>query len=88
MFDLKFYKKLLKIVSAAITPVPLVMMDTHHFRSTGELPKTHTQFNREFGEDIINLSFYFEQYLRYFNLEFKEQFNSKLSNKHYSNWCS
>jgi len=86
MFDLNWYYLLLKIVSTVTTPVSLTIIDTHRFRSESQLPKKNTNFNKDYEENTILLSAYIQVYLQYFNMEFKDQFGTKLANKHYGNW--
>ena len=87
MFDLKWYKKILRITTAANTSVPLKTVEISQQVFNAKTYGGNTKFKSEFNENTIDLAYYFETYLMYFDLEFKEQFNSKVANKHYGNWC-
>lgn len=86
MFDLKWYNKLLRLVAAAITPVTLIAMSTAQCKSDTSYRKEKARYNEEVDENIINYSFYFEDYLNYFNLEFKNILNPKVTNKQIGCW--
>ncbi len=83
MFDLKWYKKMLQIVDRATTTPPLVGVEISQHIGDMKIRRENTKFKSEFDKNTIDLAYYLETYLQYFGLEFKEQYNSKVCNKHY-----
>lgn len=88
MFDLKWYNYLLRLVAKAIVPVPLIAMTTAQRRSD---PSFHCReyandMQKEYDENLVEFSIYFKKYLKYFDLQFKNLFNEKITNTQISRW--
>ena len=89
MFDIVWYKNLLTLAAKAVMPVVLTPMSTAQRRSdTSFQKKIHIKSYYELDDNLIDFAEYFESYLSYFNLEFKNDFNEKITNKQIGRWSN
>lgn len=81
MFDLNWYKQVLYLVLEGTKSAKFCPMTIAQFKSHKYDEKADNYY------DVGNISKYLKEYLIYFNLEFKEQFYTKICNNNHV-WVS
>lgn len=86
MFDLKWYKSIMKLIKDYLSPEPINLLSIAQINSKREIKDYHNTDKNNYlfdaQHDIKDISLYILLYLNYFNLElYNEHFYSKITNR-------